>query len=97
MSDDSELGDTWKTFVPNLAGFSVSFDRFWADETQLDDLGTTQAVALYTNTVNAYRYDGLGRLSNFGVSVDRSDLVTETNSFEGVGEAYYTNLVIKDS
>jgi hypothetical protein len=97
MSEDTELGDTWKTFVPTISSFSVAFDKFWADETSLTDLGTTQAVALYTNTANAYRYDGLGTLNSFNVSNPIGDLVTETTNFEGQGELYYTALVIKDS
>lgn len=97
MAEDTELGDTFKTFVPTLAGFTATIERMWADETNLTDLGTTQALALYTNTTNAYRYDGVGRISADSISNPVADLVTETVSFDGVGELYYTALVIKDS
>ena len=97
MAEDSDLGNEWKTFVPTLNGFTASLERFWADETNTDNLGTAEAIALYTNTTNAYRYDGLGKLSSVSLTDPVSDLVTESVEFTGSGEAYYTALVIKDS
>lgn len=97
LAEDSHLGDSWKTFVPTLSGFTVSIERAWANGQNLTDLGTTQAVALYTNTTNAYRYDGVGRLSSNSISNGVADLVSESVGFDGTGALYYTALVIKDS
>ena len=97
MAEDSDLGDEWKSFVPTLNGFTASVERFWADESNTDNLGTAEAIALYTNTTNAYRYDGLGKLSSISITDPVSDLVTESVEWTGSGAMYYTALVIKDS
>ena len=97
MAEDTELGDSWKTFVPTLAGFNVTIERFWTDDTEFNNLGTDQAIILYVNTTSGYRYDGLGKMESLSTTDSVSELVTESVGFVGQGQPYYTNLLIKTS
>lgn len=97
LHETSSLGNEWKDRIPGLAGFSVSVERFWQNETNSDDLGTTQAVGLYTNTTNNYRYEGSGIVNSVSITNPVDGVVGESIGFDGTGTLYYTAVVTKDS
>ena len=90
-------GVQFKEFIPLLNSFTVSTEAFWGNGDFLDNLTSNFILSLYIDTVNGYRYDGLGKLTSDGISTDVGDVVNETIEFQGDGDLKYVDVQIIDS
>jgi hypothetical protein len=90
-------GVQFKEFIPLLNMFTVSSEAFWGNGDFLDNLQSDFILSLYIDTVNGYRYDGLGKLTSDNISNDVADVVNETIEFQGDGDLKYVDVQIIDS
>jgi hypothetical protein len=90
-------GVQFKEFIPLLNMFTVSSEAFWGNGDFLDNLTSNFILSLYIDTVNGYRYDGLGKLTSDNISNDVADVVNETIEFQGDNDLKYVDVQIIDS
>lgn len=90
-------GVQFKEFIALLNTFTISAEKFWANGDFLDNLTSDFILSLYVDTVNGYRYDGLGKLTSDNISDDVADVVNETIEFQGSGDLKYVEVQIIDS
>lgn len=80
----------WRKFVSGHKGFTGSFEMYWANGTNLSELGSDVILVLYVDSgANKYRYEGYAKVNTNGIETPTDDLVTETLDFQGAGEIYY--------
>jgi hypothetical protein len=90
-------GVQFKEFIPLLNSFTVSSEAFWGNGDFLNNLTSNFILSLYIDTLNGYRYDGLGKLTSDNISNDVADVVNETIEFQGDGDLKYVDVQIIDS
>jgi hypothetical protein len=84
------FGDSFKGYVPTLAEWSGSAEKYWGDAAFLTALGTEVVVVLYADASSSYaRYEGFAVITADGAETPVDGLITETIDFTGNGALYY--------
>jgi len=89
--ETTALGDSAKSFIAGLLGFTGSAEGYWIDNSFYAALGDKLALALYVDTTSGSEkwYDCFALITGDNIKVDEVDVVKETIPFQGTGGLYF--------
>lgn len=91
LTEVTSLGDTWKKYISNLKGWSLSAEKSWMDGAYISKTDKI-AVALFVDESSDIRYDGFCKLNTDGIEDNVDDKVNESLDFVGDGGLYFNTV-----